>query len=271
MATENNLLKATLQNVQQFHKILKIISQWTSFGMLQCHEDGMTLQALDGSHISIVKMDLSRNFFRDFSCQNPVALGIHIESLCKLLTFCSTDRPIELYYQEHSNIMSIISSTGLKSAIFNIKYKSSFIGSDDHNDELNLKLMNLDMEQLDCENVYDAWFGMESQTFKDIAKKASTLDDNVMINLQSNSVTFKVEGDIGSIKRDYVHGTKTSVYSDCIINGTFSAKYLAMCSNAASMAERVCIYMRQEQPLKIEYDISGCAKLEFFIAPKMTD
>lgn len=46
---------------------------------------GISLQAMDTSHVALVSLNLSMEGFEEYRCDQPVVLGINIANLCKVM------------------------------------------------------------------------------------------------------------------------------------------------------------------------------------------
>ena len=106
-------MQAHFYKAETIKGILNVIKQWTSNVMLNFNTSGVTLQAMDACQVSIVQMDLSRNFFRNYECVDDMALGVNIDSLLKLLEFSDPSKPLTLQYSEDSDHLQIYSATGI--------------------------------------------------------------------------------------------------------------------------------------------------------------
>lgn len=113
MSFENCVMQAQFYKAETIKGILNVINQWTSNAMMNFNTSGVTLQAMDACQVSIVQMDLSRNFFRNYECVDDMALGINIDSLLKLLEFSDLSKPLTFQYGEDSDHLQIYSATGI--------------------------------------------------------------------------------------------------------------------------------------------------------------
>ena len=103
-----------IKHAQQFRNIMNIIQQWTSIVLLQCTTDGITLEALDPCNVSIVKMDLSGNFFGQYTCDHPIAIGLNLEELSKVLSCCDRGESFTLSYTDNADRLRIECTTSFE-------------------------------------------------------------------------------------------------------------------------------------------------------------
>ena len=113
MSLELSTLTVQLEQPETFVNIIRVIQQWTSLTVLQCNSDGMAIQAMDGCNVSLVQMELSRNFFGQYSCTDSIAIGINIEALMKLLKCCDLSKRLIIETKMGSDVLYIRSATSL--------------------------------------------------------------------------------------------------------------------------------------------------------------
>lgn len=56
----------------------------------ECNEEGITLQAMDNSHVALVSVKLDAHGFKKYRCDRPMPLGVNLSSLTKVLK-CAKD------------------------------------------------------------------------------------------------------------------------------------------------------------------------------------
>ncbi len=51
----------------------------------ECTENGITLQAMDNSHVALVSVLLEAEGFKRYRCDRPMSLGVNLTSITKVL------------------------------------------------------------------------------------------------------------------------------------------------------------------------------------------
>merc|ERR1719204_380334 len=90
------MLEATLKNGEVLRKIITAISDLVTDANFDCREQGMSLQAMDSSHVSLVSMLLRCEGFDPWRCDRSCQLGIHLEHMMKLLKCMASKDSIEM-------------------------------------------------------------------------------------------------------------------------------------------------------------------------------
>ena len=61
-----------------------------------CSSTGISLQAMDTSHVSLIALQLREDGFEKFRCDRNMSLGISLESMTKVLKCSSSEDVISL-------------------------------------------------------------------------------------------------------------------------------------------------------------------------------
>lgn len=81
-------------------KIVEAMLGLVDTGTLSSNEDGVTMQAMDSSHVSLVNLQLDSDGFDLFRCDRPHDLGLKMENLNKVLKCAEPSDTITIKHQE---------------------------------------------------------------------------------------------------------------------------------------------------------------------------
>jgi proliferating cell nuclear antigen len=118
---------------------------------------------------------------------------------------------------------------------------------------------------------------INSGEYTKICKELFALSETVQITTTPDSVTFAVEGEVGSgsVKlgqNDGKKGEDTTVLEvEEPVSQQFALRYLNMFNKAASISNFTRLCLHQEQPLVVEFKIEQLGVLKYFLAPKIAD
>lgn len=79
------MFEARLVQGNLLKKILDAIAPLVSQANFDCSSNGIELQAMDNSHVSLVSLLLRNDGFEHFRCDRKKAVGIKMESMQKIL------------------------------------------------------------------------------------------------------------------------------------------------------------------------------------------
>lgn len=151
--------------------------------------------------------------------------------------------------------------------------------SADRTANFQLKLMDIDSEHMGVpeDTEYAAVINMPSSEYRRIFSDLNVIGDTITIEASKQSVSFSVEGDIGSGSMtihqsdgsaDDKNPVTMTVNNPCKM--TVSGKYLVLFTKAVPLAESVTICLEEENPIAIEFAIpEQQGFVRYFLAPKI--
>ena len=243
-------------------KIVESIKDLVTDVNLDVSPTGISLQAMDSSHVALVSLQLSMEGFEKFRCDKTQTLGINIANLAKVMKLGDNDDTITLKAEEDPSHLTIIFENEKKGRLT----------------EFNINLIQIDSEHLSItDSEGGSTISMGSSEFSKICRELHALSETVVIETQNDFVKFSVEGDSGSgsIKLEQNEGesrdTAVSLKCEDQVNLSFALRYLTMFNKASTLSNVVDIKLSNEAPLTVQYKIEEFGTLKFYLAPKITD
>ncbi len=126
------MFEARLTEGVVLKKIVDAIKDLVSDVNIDVAPTGITLQAMDSSHVALVALLLSVDGFEKFRCDKPLTLGLNIGNLAKVMKLGENDDTIILKADEDPSHLTII---------FENKKKGRLT-------EFNINLIQIDSEHL---------------------------------------------------------------------------------------------------------------------------
>ena len=225
---------------------------------LYFRKDGLYFQMMDASQISLVELNIKKDWFTDYEITIEQVFGIHIETFDKILSCIDKNYTIELNIDEKKDKLNIVLSNGKI-----IK-------------DYDMNLLDLDSEILDIPKVeYTADIILESAIFKDYINELIMFGDDLILKCNENEIILSSEGDEGKskiiINEEYLE--EYGIEEEANINLSYSIKIIKIISNFVKLNKLTNIHVSEDKPLKIEYNLDNSDenKLSFFLAPKVAD
>lgn len=94
---EGNLLKKLIESIKDLVTDIN----------LDITGSGISLQAMDSSHVALVTLSLNYDGFEDFRCDKQMTLGVNITQLSKIMKCAGNDDTIILRADEEPNYLNI--------------------------------------------------------------------------------------------------------------------------------------------------------------------
>ncbi|KAI9318412.1 proliferating cell nuclear antigen [Dichotomocladium elegans] len=257
------MLEARLQQAKLLKTLLEAIKELVSECNFDCSDAGISLQAMDNSHVALVSMLLRSEGFDPYRCDRNLPLGINLTSLNKVLKCARNDDIMTLKADDNGDVLSLV---------FESK-DSDKIG------EYDLKLMDIDSEHLGIpETTYDAVVTMSSARFQEIVRDLQAMNDSVTIECTKEGIKFGNEGEVAKSSVTLKANTMIDNEEDATVIElqqtvcmTFSIKYLVNFSKATPLSSRVSLSMSNDVPLLVEYKLEDLGYIRYYLAPKIGD
>lgn len=245
-------------NAKLLKQIVDAIKELVEDANINFINDGIYIKSMDRAHVALFNLKLNKEKLEIYKCDKNVLIGISIVNLNKVFKFANAEDSIIMKFDEGKN-----------SDVLDIMF-----GSNVKKSEFELKLMNIDVEELVIgEMSYDYVIVIKSRELKDIISELSFIGDSFYIFVEEKHVVFEVSGDLGKLK---------STITECGIicnNGAdaansnklkFSTKYLSHFTKPYLLCEDLKLYMSENLPLLIKYEFEE-GILEYYLAPKMDE
>uniref|UniRef100_A0A0G4HYV8 DNA sliding clamp PCNA n=1 Tax=Chromera velia CCMP2878 TaxID=1169474 RepID=A0A0G4HYV8_9ALVE len=232
---------------------------------VDCSETGISMQAMDASHVALVSMKMNDKGFNHFRCDKGMSLGLNMTSVSKIFKICNNDDTVTLRAQDEGDSISFQFESAAQERI----------------SDFELKLMDIDSEHLGIPDTeYQASITMPSSEFQRICRDMVTFGDTMNIDVSKDGVKFSVTGDIGTGNITLKPKNDAEKPEDNVIvemsdkiDLAFGLKYLNLFAKATPLSPTVCLQMQADVPLTVEY-VLGRAEvghLRFYLAPKIDE
>jgi len=241
-------------------KIVNAISEVVVDVNIHCRENGMSLQAMDSSHVSLVSMLLRAEGFEPWECSEGCMLGIHLDHLTRLLRCMHTKDSLEMSYTNDEKLDFVFKSL-----------------TEERVAHFSLKLMEVDAEHLGIpETDYNTCVRMPSMEFLRICRDLS-FGDTLTIKVTKDEISFSAMGDLGSgtmslrncTATDEMQPEATLIDSRDDISQQFALRYLQNFTKATPLSKVVTLRMSPDVPLLVEYTIDEIGYVRYYLAPKI--
>jgi len=258
------MFEARLSQAQLLKKIIEALKDLVTDANWDVNENGITLQAMDSSHVSLVALMLRADGFDKFRADKSLALGINLASMAKIMKCAANDDILTMRADDAADSITFV-----------------FEGpKQDKISDFELKLMDIDGEFLGIpETEYNASITMSSNEFSKICRDLTILGDTVVISATKEGVKFSVSGDLGSgnvlvkqggaVADDPASGTTIELTEAVTL--TFALRYLNFFTKATSLSDKVKLQMSPDVPLVVEYSIGELGYIRYYLAPKIED
>jgi len=258
------MFEARLLQAGLLKKILEAIKDLVTVGTFECSSEGIALQAMDTSHVSLVSLLLKSGGFDHFRCDKNLSLGINLVSMSKILKCANNDDILTIKTEDKPDTITFIFESPNQDKI----------------SDFQLKLMDIEGETLGIPDTdYTSIIKMPSSEFQRICRDMAVLGETVVIGATKEGVKFSVTGELGtgnvmckpSTSTDAKQEEAVTIKIEDAVQLTFALRYLNFFTKATSLSGSVMLSMSKDVPLVVEYRIDDLGFIRYFLAPKIEE
>jgi len=267
------MFEAKLIDASLLKKLIDAIKDLVNDAPLDCNENAICLQAMDGSHVALITMRLGVGLFDAYRCDRAINLGLSMKNLAIALKCASSDDTCSIRYEDDKNDKVIFT-------FIDEKHRRQ--------QDVTLKLMDIDCEHLDVPaGKYSAVIDISSHEFHKVVTDLAAFSDTLSISASKgqvvfestggengeNVVTFTSDQEVDDEMADerLKSGASTQISVTESVKLSFSIKYLSQFAKATKLSDRVRLSMSSRSPLVVEYQIEDDGHLKFYLAPKIEE
>ncbi|KAK1443746.1 proliferating cell nuclear antigen like protein [Babesia gibsoni] len=241
---------------------------------MDCSEDGLSMQAMDNSHISLIHLCLSPDFFLQYRCDTPCTLGLNISFMLKILAVVREKSTIYLSRGDDNE------DPVLSLRIIDPGTSDMYEENENEALEAQVKLIDVDREHLDIPNCeYTCQCIMASRRFQEFAKYLHSIGDTVTISMNRDMMKLEAEGEGIRASKCFHNGVgEVRVASSEPLSQMFATRYLVLFSKATALAQDVSINLSAGIPLSVKFNFNDSLAMSdsesfinFYLAPNIED
>jgi proliferating cell nuclear antigen len=248
-------------------QVIEAVKELVTQANFDVSSTGISMQAMDTSHVCLVSLDLKGDGFDQFRCDRTMSMGVNIASLSKILKCAANDDIITMKADDNGDTLTLM-------------FESP---SQDRVSDFDLKLMSIDSEHLGIpDQEYSAKVAMPSKEYQRICRDMATIGDAVVISATKDGVKFSTSGDIGTANITVRHSVTSEKEEQCTrmditepVALTFALRYLNNFAKATMLNDTVLMNLTKDLPIMVQFGIKTIDRdvgdVTFYLAPKIED
>jgi proliferating cell nuclear antigen len=100
------MFEATFLKAVTLKKIIEALKELVTDAKFDCTASGISLQAMDNSHVSLVALILRAGGFESYRCDRNLSLGLNLESLSKVLKAAGNDDSVTIRAEDDGDTVA---------------------------------------------------------------------------------------------------------------------------------------------------------------------
>jgi len=244
-------------------KIIESIRELVVDANFDCSERGITMQAMDSSHVSLCAIVLKSEGFNFYRCDKPFALGLNTPNLAKILKCAGNDDVITLKCEEQTDSLTLVFETPAQDRISDFEFK----------------LMEIESEHLGIPDTeYKCNVRLPAAEFQRIIRDIGVFGDTCTISVTKEGIRFSASGDLGTGNIMLKHNTAVDKDTEAVVIDmqepvelNFALRYLTLFTKATALGPTVTLSMSPDIPIVVEYPVDTMGHIRYYLAPKIDE
>jgi len=228
-----------------------------------CTAEGISAQAMDGSHVSLVFLLLRADGFDPYRCDRTMTLGLQLSTLSRILKCGGNDDIVTMKAEDNADTVQFIFESPNQEKV----------------SDYEVKLMDIDSEHLGIpDQEYDAIIQMPSAELQRICRDLTQIGDSVNIACTKDGIRFSCSGQHGVGNITLRQNTAVDKEEDQVsielnepVTQTYALRFLNFFTRATPLASTVTLSICKEVPLVLEYKMENLGHIKFYLAPKIDE
>lgn len=261
------MFSARLKEASTLKRVIDAIKDLVNEANFLCTSDGLQMQAMDRSHVALICLTLLSDGFVEYDCPSDFTLGLNVSLLSKILKCAENSDSLRLEAEADGDCLNVTfeSPNGQRTSTFEMR-RTDIDG--DH------------IEIPDTE--YQCSVKMPCAQFKKVVGDLGLLGETCSLSVKKGEVVFKLTSEVGgnaqfalkedrTAKREVDQMTVDVDTDDRCVTMAFAVGYLGQFAKTSGISEQVGLFMSNEMPLYITYDMGDIGSVGYYLAPKIMD
>lgn len=257
------MFEAKFPQAALLKKVLDALTGLIDDATFDCNDEGLGLQAMDSSHVSLVAVKIPSETFEDFRCDRNLSLGLNLGNVTKIVKTANNE-----------DVLTVKAGSSTDAVCFLIESRNGNKVS-----EYNIRQLDLDAEHLDIPQTdYDCVVRLPAVEFQRICRDLSQVGESVVIDCDKEGVSFAASGDLGTGTVKLAQTAAVDRREEAVdielrekTTLTFALRYLNLFTKATPLSAQVKLSMSEDVPLVVEYSIGESGHIRYYLAPKIED
>lgn len=224
-------------------------------------KDGMFMQCMDSSQVSITEIKLIPSFFNGYVCERKIEIGVSSLLLYRIL--CAREKSQCLQLKVDDDLaQATLCFLGDTKTSFNKTYI--------------IPLINIQQDILDIPTIeYVAEFSLNSANFATMISNMKLFGDTVKVECTEEQILWEIKSlEAGALKVEIEIKDLHAYAIDedtADLHASFSLNYLNNICQYHKLCPLMEFFFSKDMPLKIRYQIDSESQMVFYLASKIDD
>jgi proliferating cell nuclear antigen len=236
-----------------FKVLVEALKELLTDTCIEFDETGMKILAMDTSHVVLVHLKLDASKFELYHCEGRISVGINMLNLHKLIKTINNNNTLSLYIDRDD-----VNHLGIKIENSEKNSRTTY----------KLNLMDLDHQEITVDPTdFTEVVTLPSCDFQKICRDMHNLAEHMEIRSIQSQLVFSCKGDFCSQETIICDSGGNGTGGE-IVQGVFSIKHLVLFTKCTNLCTTMDLYLKNDYPLIIRYDVSSLGSIRLALAPQ---
>lgn len=248
--------------IEKFVGLFQLLKNWGSLLNLQFKPEELYIQLMDKSHVCLSNIVVKKDWFSEYT----IGKNISQTSVCVDANYFCLIINQSLKYQKLEISADDVDPEKIFISILSKK--------DNYNHFYELNAMDFDQELLEIpETEYDVEFEIDSKKIIELVTELSVFGEDLHILCSEEKIELSTNGDNGKLKISLPpeNLVEYAISEGETIEVVFSLNNILKKCLSNKLTDTVSISISKEIPMSVKYNLGDDSKVNFYVAPKMTD
>ncbi|MDT7876055.1 proliferating cell nuclear antigen (pcna) [Sulfolobaceae archaeon RB850M] len=239
-------------DVRDLKAIIQVLTKLVDEALFEIKDDGIQLIAVDKAHVSLIKIELPKDMFKEYDVQGEFNFGFNTQYMSKLLK--AAKRKEEISIDADSEEVVKITLLGALGRVFKVN---------------NLQVLPPEVPEINFE--FDVRASVTSKGFKTAISEIATVADTVSISATEDKIIIKGEGE-NKIENEFSKdtGALAEIEFNKEASASYDVEYLNDILTLTKLSDYVKLAFSDQKPLQLDFNMEGGGKVTYLLAPKLS-
>ncbi len=269
----NYLIEIETLQPSALRGVFTTLKEQVSEAYINITPEGINILQMDATHVVICQVDLKATNFDKYICKRSVKLGVDIHNLAKVLKGVGAKDILTIFVEDPSNQIGGFEDPDAQQH-FGLRVENTEKGQVS---TIYIDLRDINEDEIEIPDLdYPYCISMPSADLQSIANNMKNMEGDVaQIRYVKGVLYFYTKGDVGrfDISRSKTSKEENSIRilknfedADEIIEIYVKLQKLVEFAKGASLCTMATIYLKNDFPLFIEYDVGSLGFIRFGIS-----
>ncbi|BFI75240.1 proliferating cell nuclear antigen (pcna) [Sulfurisphaera ohwakuensis] len=245
-------MRIVYDDVRDLKAIVQALLKLVDEALFDIKPEGIQLVAIDKAHISLIKIELPKEMFKEYDVPEEFKFGFNTQYMSKLLK--AAKRKEEIIIEADSPEVVKLTLSGALNRVFNVN---------------NIEVLPPEVPEVNLE--FDIKATINASGFKNAIGEIAEVADTLLISANEEKVIVKGEGEN---KVEVEFSKDTGSLADIEFNkessSAYDVEYLNDIISLTKLSDYVKVAFAEQKPMQLEFNMEGGGKVTYLLAPKLS-